>query len=281
MDYPRPELNHHFLGGRNLGVVTTRQTREPFAAFAVNKVCGQHKIVATYDGSSIFPLYLYPDTTKGDLWGGDASTSAPGGRRPNLSAGFINDCAARLGMTWVADGKGDRQQTVGPEDVFSYLYAVFHAPGYRERYAEFLKIDFPRLPLTSNADLFRTLGALGDELVRLHLLEGEIPFITSSPERGSNLVENVRYTDPVPGGAPGRVYINAAQYFKGVPPEVWAFHIGGYQVCQKWLKDRKGRTLSLDEMEHYQKTVAALSATIRLMDEIDAAIEEHGGWPIA
>lgn len=97
---------------------------------------------------------------------------------------------------------------------------------------------------------------------------------------GNNRVENVRYTDPIPGSAQGRVYINNTQYFDGVPPEVWAFHIGGYQVCQKWLKDRKGRTLTLDEMEHYQKIVAALSATIRLMDEINTSIEEYGGWPI-
>ncbi len=184
-------------------------------------------------------------------------------------------------MTWVEDGKGDRQQTFGPEDVFAYMYAIFHAPSYRERYAEFLKIDFPRLPLTSNADLFRALCALGDELVRLHLLEGDIPFITSYPERGNNRVENVRYTDLTPDGTQGRVFINATQYFDGVPPEVWAFHVGGYQVCQKWLKDRKGRALTFDEIAHYQQTVTALSATIRLMDAVDAAIEEHGGWPLA
>ena len=107
--------------------------------------------------------------------------------------------------------------------------------------------------------------------------KGEIPFITSYPERGNNLVESLRYTDPVPGKAQGRVYINAAQYFDGVPPEVWAFHIGGYQVCQKWLKDRKGRALTLDEMEHYQKTIAALARTIELMEQIDATINEYGG----
>src|SRR5690348_15866914 len=124
------------------------------------------------------------------------------------------------------------------------MYAVLHAPSYRERYAEFLEIDFPRLPLTSDANLFRTLRALGYELVRLHLLEGEIPFITSYPVLGNNRVENVRFTDPLPDGAQGPLYINNTQYFDGVPPEVWNFHIGGYQVCQKWLKDRKGRTLS-------------------------------------
>ncbi len=77
-----------------------------------------------------------------------------------------------------------------------------------------------------------------------------------------------------------RVYINAEQYFGGVPPEVWAFQVGGYQVLQKWLKDRQGRTLSFADLHHYQKVVVALAETIRLMAEIDAAIEAHGGWPI-
>jgi predicted helicase len=254
---------------------------DSFEHVLVANAVAVHHAATRKEGHYVFPLYLYPDTTKGDLWGENMPTNAPDGRRPNLAPKFIEDFGAKLGLTWVEDGKGDRQQTFGPEDVFSYLYAVFHAPSYRERYAEFLKIDFPRLPLTSNADLFRALCALGDELVRLHLLEGDISLITSYPERGNNRVENVRYTDPIPGEAQGRVYINTTQYFDGVPPEVWAFHVGGYQVCQKWLKDRKGRTLTFDEIEHYQKTIAALSSTIQLMDQIDDAIEEYGGWPIA
>ncbi|HKV83040.1 MAG TPA: type ISP restriction/modification enzyme [Ktedonobacterales bacterium] len=185
----------------------------------------------------------------------------------------------RLGLAWIPDGKGDRQTTFGPEDVFAYNYAVLHSPTYRERYAEFLKSDFPRVPLTSDPALFRALCALGDQLVALHLLRERLSPITRYPIKGNNLVEQVRYTEPT-GDTPGRVWINKEQYFEGVPPEVWEFHIGGYQVCEKWLKDRKGRALTYDDLDHYQQTVAALADTRRAMDAIDEAIEEHGGWPL-
>lgn len=158
------------------------------------------------------------------------------------------------------------------------MYAVFHSPTYRSRYAEFLKMDFPRLPLTGNADLFRALCTLGEELVGLHLMERAGAALPGYPQDGSNVVEVVRYTEPTADGAAGRVWINKTQYFEGVAPEVWAFQVGGYQVCAKWLKDRKGRTLAYDDLAHYQRICAALSETIRVMEAIDAAIEQNGGW---
>jgi hypothetical protein len=224
-----------------------------------------------------FPLYLYGGG-KTHLFDNDDTEN---GRRPNLSPEFIADFAARLGMEFVADGKGDRQTTFGPEDVFAYMYAVFHAPAYRERYAEFLKTDFPRLPLTRNPDLFRSLCELGDELVSLHLLEKSGTQLPSYPVAGDNLIENVRYAPPASDGTPGRVWINSTQYFEGVTPEIWEFHVGGYQVAAKWLKDRKGRTLAYDDLLHYQRTLAALAETLRLMDAIDATINAAGGWPLA
>jgi predicted helicase len=180
-------------------------------------------------------------------------------------------------MTFIPDGKGDLQATFGPEDVFNYMYAVFHSPTYRSRYAEFLKIDFPRLPLTSDPGLFRSLAGLGEQLVGLHLMERQAPNIASYPVRGDSVVQAVRYTAPGEGAEKGRVWINKTQYFEGVPPEVWEFHIGGYQVAEKWLKDRKGRQLSYDDLSHYRNVVAALAETMRLMAEIDAAIP---GFPI-
>lgn len=280
--WPVTQLMQHMLAGPNLGLATARSIEigRGWEHVFCSRLLIQHHTVSIKEVNYLCPLYLYPDTSKSDLWGEEAPTNAPGGRRPNLAPAFIKDFEQRLGMTWVEDGKGDRQQTFGPEDVFSYIYAVFHAPAYRERYAEFLKIDFPRVPLTSSSDLFRALCTRGDELVQLHLLEGEISLITSYPERGGNLVENVHYTDPMPGGAQGRVYINNTQYFDDVPPEVWAFHVGGYQVCQKWLKDRKGRDLGYEDLTHYQQIVAVLARTIKLMEQIDATIEEHGGWPL-
>jgi predicted helicase len=168
-------------------------------------------------------------------------------------------------------------QGIAPEDIFDYAYAVFHSPTYRTRYAEFLKIDFPRLPLTSNLKLFRALAAKGAELVALHLLESPKveDFLTDWPVKGDNIVEKVQYTEK-----DHRVWINKTQYFGGVPKPVWDFHIGGYQVCHKWLKDRKGRRLTYEDTQHYQKVVVALSETIRLMAEIDEVIGQHGGWPM-
>lgn len=233
------------------------------------------------------PLYLYP-TEDGDKqkplfetspWPTDEDN---GGRIPNLNPEFVNDLEQRLGLTFEPILAGG-DTTFTPEDVFDYIYAVFFSPTYRERYAEFLKIDFPRVPLTSDVELFCKLAGLGCELVDLHLLESPQvgQFITSYPTPGDNRVEKgyPKYKSPI-GDGPGRVYINKTQYFEGIPPEVWEFYVGGYQVCDKWLKDRRSRQLSYDELTHYQQMIVALKETIRLMSEINEIIDEHGGWPI-
>jgi predicted helicase len=224
-------------------------------------------------GVNIFPIYLYDDDRK-------KQSDAFIVRRPNFSINFISEFSTRFKLNFIQEGKGDLRKTFGPEDIFHYMYAIFHSPAYRKRYAEFLKIDFPRLPLTSNKKLFNVLCALGEELVGLHLMEKIGPAIAQYPITGANLVEKVRYSEPGQGAPCGRVWINKEQYFENVPPDVWQFHIGGYQVCEKWLKDRKGRTLSYDDLTHYQHIVSALSETIRLMNEIDQCIDQHGGWPI-
>ena len=217
-------------------------------------------------GNTIFPLYLASNN------GDDGQTS----RDVNLAPDFIADVVSRLGLRWVAGGRGDLRQSIGPEDVFSYMYALLHAPAYRARYATFLKRDFPRIPLTSNLALFRALCGLGEKLVRLHLMDDED---LCYPVQGNHRVEQVRYV-LYDDKTMGRVWINATHYFENVPFAVWMWHIGGYQVCLKWLKDRKGRILSGEEMGHYQKIVAVLAETIRLMEEIDGVIEQAGGWPI-
>ncbi len=185
-------------------------------------------------------------------------------------AGLAEDSLAYPYFWW--EGKEEREIT--PEDIFNYAYAVFHSPAYRERYTDYLKTDFPRLPLTSDFGLFQALADKGKELVDLHLLESPVleNCVTKFDVPGSNLVEGIRYDE-----AHGRVYINKEQYFEGVEPVVWGFQVGGYQVCQKWLKDRKGRKLSWDDAIHYEKVVVALRETIRIMDEIDALIP---GWPL-
>jgi predicted helicase len=174
---------------------------------------------------------------------------------------------------------GDLTTTWGPEDVFHYMYAVFHSPEYRKRYAAFLKMDFPRLPLTSDTVLFRELCTIGARLVNIHLQRVYLTTHTGFPITGDTIVKKVQYTAPEKG-EPGKVWINDSQYVTGVPENVWNFHIGGYQVCEKWLKDRKGRILSFDEYAHYQQIIAALAETITLMENIDQLIDGHDGWPM-
>jgi predicted helicase len=259
---------HHLISA-NIALCTTRQlSGNQFRhIFVGDRLIDYDPLsLATRERTFIFPLYLYP--AEGEMQFGE------GLRRPNLNPDFIKAFLDKLGLKFISDSKGDLVSTFGPEDVFDYAYAVFHSPTYRTRYAEFLKIDFPRLPLTSDKQLFKALAAKGAKLVSLHLMDSPMlnNLITRYPVAGSNTVEKVSYDDNN-----RRVYINKAQYFEGVPPEVWDFHIGGYQVAQKWLKDRKGRTLTYDELTHYQKIVVALKETIRLMAQIDALIPM---WPV-
>ncbi len=290
---PRPEATRHMLNGENLALLTTRQTRDKWDALVTRTPAG-HKSLSAYDITSIFPLLLSKAATENESGQGQLRGLAV--KQANLESKFIADLEKRLGLSFVPDGKGNLKETFGPEDVFNYMYAIFYSPTYRSRYAEFLKSDFPRVPLTSSVTLFRALCALGGELVALHLLESpklESP-IARYPVKGSNLVDKgfpiyVAPAEREPGTwkslKEGRVYINKgeptpvlqAQYFEGVPREVWNFHVGGYQVCEKWLKDRRGRALSYEDLEHYRKVVTALQETIRLMAEIDAAVP---GWPL-
>jgi predicted helicase len=264
----RSNVMHHMLARENLGLITVRQVAEGVFDHAfVSRSIVESRITLSNKGIGfLFPLYLYPAEGEMQFEGGK--------RRPNLNPEFVRAFSEKLGLKFVDDGKGNLRDTFGPEDVFNYAYAVFHSPTYRTRYAEFLKVDFPRLPLTSNKPLFQKLAGKGAELVSLHLMESPTlnNLITRYPVSGSSIVEKINYNETTK-----RVRINKEQYFEGVPPEVWNFHIGGYQVCQKWLKDRKGRKLTVDEAQHYQKIVVALKETIRLMAEVDALIP---GWPI-
>lgn len=275
MDYPRRELLTHVAGRANMCLNITRQTKaRDWRHCVVARTPTPALFVEVKDGSTVFPLYLYaPAEPDGSLFAAQAASSA---RTPNLAPAFIGEFARLLGMELLPDGRGDRAATFGPEDVFSYIYAVLYSPTYRERYAEFLKIDFPRIPLTSKPELFRALASLGDDLVALHLMESPALENLITEYLGGDVpeVEKVTWSDDT-------VWLDKARTigFRGVPEEVWNFHIGGYQVCSKWLKDRKGRTLTAEDIAHYQKIVVALSETIRIMAGIDEVIEAHGGWP--
>ncbi len=272
----RFDLMSHMLQN-NVSFITVRRSEiagTPDHFYCSTQMSVLHSTSAK-EGNFVFPLYLYNESPKDVLF--DDSHK---GRRPNFSPAFITDISNKLNLQFIADGKGDLQQTFGPEDVFHYMYAVFHSPTYRTRYAEFMKIDFPRLPLTTNIDLFRDLCALGERLVGLHLVKKFGTAIPRYPIKGSNVVTRIEHQELDSQTQQGRIYINKTQYFEGVPSEIWNFHVGGYQVCHKWLKDRKGRTLTFDDLKHYQRIVAALAETITLMEQVDEAIEEHGGWPL-
>jgi hypothetical protein len=268
----RTRVMRHMVGKKNLGVIVTRQTKDTWGVLATRTPIA-HKSLGAYDINYLFPLYL-------DM--------KPGGNgelfhhhRANFTPEFLANFSGRLQMEFVPDETGDRVNTFGPEDIFHYMYAVFHSPTYRERYAEFLTIDFPRLPLTADAALFRELCAPGAELTALHVMEAHAPIFTRYPIAGDNTVDKPRYTEPGQGASEGRVWINRTQYFEGVAPELWEHRVGGYQVAEKWLKDRKGRALTYDDLTHYQRTLAALARTVELMAAVDETIERHGGWPLA
>ena len=275
---PRHEVMRNMLTGDNMGLCTCRQVVLPSWSHCLvaNHIMESGYIsVQTREINYLFPLYVYPN--------GDhllESFPWPAGkddRRPNLAPEFVEALEAKLGLAFVTEGQGDLKRTFGPEDVFHYAYAVFHSPTYRSRYVAFLKADFPRLPLTSDKKLFARLCALGAKLTALHLLEDVPEVHVRFPEPGNNVVEKLRYTQPA-DDTPGRVHINATQYFEPVPPDVWEFHIGGYQVCAKWLKDRRGRALDFSDVKHYCAIISALQQTSVLMSEIDAAIP---AWPMA
>ncbi|HQQ03426.1 MAG TPA: N-6 DNA methylase [Kiritimatiellia bacterium] len=264
---PRSEVMQNLNGTNNKALCFVRRSRENVLSnyFVVTGVVDK-TLLSSADNANVAPLYLYPNSA--ELNFGEAT------RKPNLSEQFIAEFSNKLGLKFVADGQGDLKKTVGPEDVFYYIYAVLHSPTYRTRYADFLKIDFPRVPLTSDKKLFAALVKLGGELTALHLMES--PELnkpaTSFPVAGDNIVAK-----GFPKFKDGRVYINKTQYFDNVPSNVWNFTIGGYQVCEKWLKDRRERVLTNDDLQHYKKIVAALGRTIELMREIDQAIPK---WPM-
>lgn len=275
----RTEVMRHMTSGKNLGLCTNRQVNGDFRHVGVSRyiINDCTLSLATKERTYLLPLWLYPDKNSTDLLG----EKEP---RPNLSPRFLMAVATQLHLRQM--GRHGLPVGLAPEDIFHYAYGVLHSPGYRTRYTEFLKTDFPRLPLTGSLDLFRDLAHLGSELVALHLLESPRldAFLTTYTGPRHTEVGRVAWSDETvwldaPATRKGQLAQPGSIGFKGVPEAVWNFHIGGYQVCHKWLKDRKGRTLSDEDITHYQKIVVALSETIRLMREIDAVIEQHGGWP--
>ncbi len=250
----RDNVMSHMLAGENLGLITPKQFKEQPGAFISENIVA-HKTVSIYDINYLFPLYIYPDTTKSDLFADPTRE-----REPNISQAVYDRLAEAYGVRPV------------PEEILYYVYAVLYSNTYRTKYRENLKIDFPRVPFTANYKLFKQMAKLGRQLAYLHLLKSpllEEPASKFEGEGDNFTVEKIRYD-----AKNRQVYINPDKYFTGIYPELWNYYIGGYQVLGKWLKDRKGRELTSEEIRTYQKIATALHHTIGLQAEIDKIYEQ-------
>jgi len=259
---PRGKFMRHFLAGKNMALVIGRQGQavggmEWNLAYVTQNISDLN--IFYRGGALVFPLCLYPDNTSPCI--------------PNLNPEIAQTLAARTGLPWQPEARDANALT--PLGILDYIYAVLHSHEYRQRYAEFLKSDFPRIPWPKDGKTFRQLASLGDRLRQAHLLQGQEVdnFITTYPRPGDNQVtrgggkNDYEITDA--RAQTGRAWINDEQYFEGIPKSVWDFYIGGYQPARKWLKDRKGKTLDYDAIRHYQRIIKALVITEKLMSSID------------
>ena len=241
MGRSRDKVMRHIVAGGNMSLLTCRfQTTFDFQhIFVSDKITDQNFVsLQTGERSYVFPLYLYQE------YHGKMQKVS------NLNSEIVKKIESVVGKTT-------------PEDIFNYIYAVLHSPTYREKYKEFLKIDFPRIPYPTDAKMFHQLSALGAQLVAIHTMKDfdEAEDVDFDNAGGAEVVK-VEYKD-------GAVYINKSSRFTNVERETFDQYIGGYQPLQKWLKDRKGRTLSADDISHYKRIVRALRRTAALMSEID------------
>lgn len=254
------------LGGPTSFALSTTRTVETgsFAhVFCTREIMVNH-CVSLKEANYVFPLYLQSDESNAVTTLFDDQVNLAPNLLPRLTE-IVTD----------KESQTHSKREVSPENFAHYTYAILHSPTYRARFEQFLQSEFPRIPFTGRASLFWELVRLGEELVRLHLLE--------SPKLNS-------FGDSYQGGrapAVGKpsfsdktIWISEAKQagFRGVSDEVWEFRVGGYQVCEKWLKDRKGRKLLSADIAHFARILAAIAETVHLMQEIDDAIVAHGNW---
>ncbi|MER9363392.1 type ISP restriction/modification enzyme [Mesorhizobium sp. M0500] len=277
VDWPRGNVMQHLLDGSNLALLLPRQLagdsyRHALCTNTMVEMCAIS--TQTKEQNNVFPLWLKPT-------GADVQ---PG---PNLSRAFIKRLAYLTGLAFDDGAHGAKQVTFGARDVFDWIYAVLYSPAYRKRYADFLKSDFARIPLPKDRALFKALIPLGTRLVALHLVDVDAAPDLKDPAgirfagSGAAAIPPTGGSNGYPRFVNGRLYINSERWFEEVPKATFEFYVGGYRVCEKWLKDRRGRTLTTEDVLHYRRIVHALTETRKVMAEIDKVIEAHGGWPDA
>lgn len=259
----RDRVMRHLFNKNNIALMLTGQTKDGLGGLVSDTIAG-HKAFSGFDITYNLPLYLYPDE-------GTLDKSIYINFDHKLFA-RIRKAAHLTGPLPAPNGKGGFRKASGdnrPDEVkvFDYIYGVLYSPVYRETYTEFLKTDFPRIPFPASPQTFATVSAHGEALRRLHLMEeefiGETPYAFEG--EGDSVVGKPAFED-------GKVWINDDQSFAKVPVEAWEFRVGGYQPAQKWLKDRKGLTLTWDDIRHYQRIIKVMVETGRIMREIDLAI---------
>jgi predicted helicase len=261
--YPREVVSKHLINKNNFGLCVMRQFFQDtdFSHVLIsNSMIDERTMYSNRGGTYIAPLYTYPENT------GQLTFDEQTDRSPNLDEKIISKFEALLGLTFSGE-KEIANNKFAPIDILDYIYAVLNSPNYRKKYKEFLKIDFPRVPYPINKETFWQLVKLGSDLRQIHLLNSPVVsnYITSYPKDGPNLIEKVEFGS-------NKVWINDTQFFDNVSKLAWEFYIGGYQPAQKWLKDRKGKNLDFEDIQHYQKIIVALTETDKLMQEIDKVI---------
>ncbi len=273
LSYPRWDIMQHFFKNNNIGLIATRVNRQKSYGYfwITNTLLERHILDSAGDSTSVFPLYLYPENINNVLF-------TENNREPNLNLGILRQISNKLGLKFTNE-KEEAEGTFAPIDILDYIYAVLHSPTYREKYKEFLKIDFPRVPYPKDKETFWKLVKLGGTIRQIHLLESPIvnKSITRYPQNGDNIITRklnkndweINPTQTEEYGTVGKIWLNDQQYFENIPLIAWEFYIGGYQPAQKWLKDRKGRQLSFNDIQHYQKIIVALYETDRLMKQIN------------
>jgi len=268
VDRPRSLLKKHILNHNNISLEVSKQISNlPWQHIFIADRPAESCLVSnkTKEGNYSFPLYIYQDNNQSDIFNNSK-------RKHNINIGWMQHLLAKVGAyKWVDDHeekKSGDENVISPLDILDYVYAVLHAPAYRERYKDFLKSGFPRIPSADDKHSFWELAKLGEKLRQLHLAEDQVIFNpkTDFSVTGNNFVENVEYRGD-------KVYINESQYFSNVSKEAWEFYIGGYQPAQKWLKDRRGTKLDYEEITHYQKIILALSETKKIMEAVDGVFK--------
>ena len=253
----RRDVMHHMLED-NLGLIVPRQFKEVFGAFVTENLIG-HKTVSAYDINYLLPLYLYKEKeikkshNRAMLLFESEAVYDSKDRMPNIDKAVYE----KLNITY--------KKKLTPEEIFYYIYAVFYSNIYRERYAEFLKIDFPRVPFMSDYKLFQKLANLGNQIADLHLMKSDQ--LNKPISKYQGIGDNDRIEKIVYSEEEQRIYINKEKYFDNVSPELWNYQIGGYQVLQKYLKDRKNRIM--DDPRYYCRVLTAIAKTIALQNQID------------